>query len=217
MTELQNQIIENAKTYVRDLMKNESSGHDYFHANRVLNTALLLAKEEGADEFTVSLAALLHDADDRKLSPETYQNKDRAAAFLRKNGVEETKIRDILTIIEQVSFKGTDTVAPDTVEGKCVQDADRLDALGAIGIARTFAYGGSRGRQMHDPEVLPKTEMTEEEYRKSDSTSLNHFYEKLFKLKALMNTAAAKRLAAKREDYMKAFVTEFIEEWNGIK
>ena len=217
MTEEQIKIVENAKEYVHNLMKNESSGHDHFHALRVLNTALELAAEECADEFIVSLAALLHDVDDRKLSPETYKNKDKAAAFLRENGIGEARIGEILGIIEEVSFKGTDSTVPSSIEGKCVQDADRIDALGAIGIARTFAYGGSRNRQMYDPGIEPKTDMTEEEYRRSESTSLNHFYEKLFKLKEMMNTASAIRKAEVREKFMKDFVAEFLAEWDGTK
>lgn len=217
LTERQNSIIETAKAYVRDLMENEPSGHDYFHSYRVLNTALRLAKEENADEFTVALAALLHDVDDRKLSPETCQNKDRADAFLSRNGVEEAKRNEILTIIGEVSFKGTDSVRPSSVEGQCVQDADRLDALGAIGIARTFAFGGSRNRRMYDPQIPPKPDMTGEEYSKSESTSLNHFYEKLFKLKEMMNTKSAVSLAQAREEYLRSFVSEFLDEWNGAK
>ncbi len=217
MTGEQQGIIEKAKAFVTELFENESSGHDRFHTFRVLALAEKLAREEGADEFTVSLAALLHDADDRKLSPETYRDKARARDFMRENGVDAKTAEKVLAIIGEVSFRGSDSVTPASIEGKCVQDADRLDALGAIGIARTFAYGGSRGRKLYDPDIPPKTGMTGEQYYKSESTSLNHFHEKLFLLAGMMNTAAAKKLARERESFMKEFAERFLAEWKGEK
>lgn len=165
----------------------------------------------------VQLAALLHDVDDVKLSPETYENKDRAVDFLRKHGVPEETINAICKIIGEVSFRGTDSVTPETTEGKCVQDADRLDALGAVGIARTFAYGGSHNRVIYDPDIKPIVNMNADKYQNHISTSINHFYEKLFLLKDLMNTDTAKKLAEQREDYMKAYISEFLDEWDGIR
>lgn len=215
MTDEQLKIIDSAKSFVTALFENEFSGHDCFHTLRVLSAAEKLAHEEGADVFTVSLAALLHDVDDRKLSSETYRNKERAAGFMQIEGVDRATADNVIAIIDEVSFKGSDSVIPASIEGKCVQDADRLDALGAIGIARTFAYGGSRGRKLYDPAIPPQVGMTGEQYYKSESTSLNHFYEKLFLLSSMMNTESAKKLAREREGFMKAFVAEFLAEWEG--
>lgn len=179
--------------------------------------AVKLAEQEHADLTVVQLAALLHDVDDIKLSPETYENKDRAVAFLREHEMSETMIKAICEIIGEVSFKGMDSTVPATVEGRCVQDADRLDALGAVGIGRAFAYGGSHHRAMHDPGVKPAEHMNGKQYQSHCATTVNHFYEKLFRLKDLMNTETAKRMAEQREAYMKGFLAEFLEEWDGIQ
>ena len=208
-------LTETALAYVKALFAEEYSGHDYYHTMRVYRTARKLAAEEGADPTVTALAALLHDADDRKLSPETYETKANAVGFLRSNGVDEETIRRIVTIIGEVSFRGTDSVTPSTVEGKCVQDADRLDALGAVGIARTFAYGGAHHRPMHDPDVPPQTDMDAARYYSHKASSVNHFYEKLLLLKDMMNTASGKRLAEERDRYMRGFLEEFFAEWEG--
>ena len=179
-------IIDNAINYIEQLFKNEYSGHDYFHTMRVYKLAKTIALEEGANCEIVELAALLHDVDDIKLSPLTSKNKDNARKFLLNNNVKETDIDLICNIIDEVSFKGSDSVIPITLESKCVQDADRLDAIGAIGIARAFAYGGNHNRVMYDPDIKPNLTMNEIEYRNHISTTLNHFYEKLFNLKNLM-------------------------------
>ena len=209
-------IIEKALDYVKKTFENDFSGHDYFHTLRVFNMAMRLAREEGANLEIVGLSALLHDVDDRKLSPETCQNKDNARGFLMSNGVDNETIETICKIIGEISYAGKDSVVPDTIEGKCVQDADRLDAIGAIGIARAFAYGGSHNRYMHNPDIAPKLNMTAEEYHKSNSTTINHFYEKLFNLKDMMNTESAKIIAESREKYMKEFVDIFLQEWDGV-
>ena len=209
-------IIQEAIQFVKNLFQNEYSGHDYFHTMRVYQTATKIAKEEHADLITVQLAALLHDADDIKLSPQTSEHKDRAVGFLKEHGCGEEQIERIRTIIGEVSFRGTDSAVPQTIEGKCVQDADRLDAIGAIGIARAFAYGGSHHRLMYDPDVKPALNMNEEEYRNSQSTTVNHFYEKLFLLKEMMNTPSAKRIAAQREAFMRAYISQFMAEWQGL-
>jgi len=202
-------VIDRALRYVEEIFQSDHSGHDSFHTFRVYKMATNLAFEEHADLQIVQLAALLHDVDDVKLSPETAANKDRARGFLAENQVAQPVIEAICQIIEEISYKGTDSVVPKTLEGKCVQDADRLDAIGAIGIARAFAYGGNHNRVMHDPSIAPKPDMDEAEYRNHVSTTVNHFYEKLFKLTDLINTDAAKRIARERERYMKNYIAEF--------
>ena len=208
-------LIDLAAEYVRAKFENEYSGHDWFHTLRVWRLAARIAEAEGADSESVQLAALLHDVDDRKLSPETYANKDNARRLLTENKVEKAKIDEICRIIGEIAF--SEGRVPATLEGKCVQDADRLDAIGAIGIARAFAYGGNHNRLMHHPDIAPNPNMTKEEYSKSESTTLNHFYEKLFKLTDMMNTETAKAIARERDAYMRGFVDEFLNEWEGIK
>ena len=208
-------IIENAIEYVKQIFANDCSGHDYHHTMRVYRLAVQIAKKENADLLIVQLAALLHDVDDAKLSPETYATKN-AVDFMESNGVDNEIIEAVCKVIEEVSFVGTDSVVPSTIEGKCVQDADRLDAMGAIGIARAFAYGGSKGRKIYDPEIKPLVNMSKEEYRQNqNSTSINHFYEKLLLLKGMMNTDAAKRIAEHRQAVMEAYLEEFMAEWEG--
>ena len=207
-------LIDRALYYVRDKFENEYSGHDYFHTLRVFKMATRIAESEGADVEIVQLAALLHDVDDRKISPETHENLTNARSFMLSNGVDENGIESVCQIIREISF-GANVSAPSTLEGKCVQDADRLDAIGAIGIARAFAYGGNHNRHIYHPDIPPKLNMTKEEYVKSESTTINHFYEKLFRLTAMMNTKTAIRIAEARENYMKEFVAEFMDEWDG--
>ncbi|MBE5948364.1 MAG: HD domain-containing protein [Lachnospiraceae bacterium] len=210
-------IIDNALEYVKEVFETDYSGHDYFHTFRVYKTATNIAIKEKANLEIVQLAALLHDVDDVKLSPETHTNKDKARSFLRINSVEETTMEAICQIIDEISYKGKDSVIPKTLEGKCVQDADRLDAIGAIGIARAFAYGGNHNRVIHNPNINPNLDMDAKEYRNHISTTINHFYEKLFKLKDLMNTDIAKIIAQDRERYMKEYISEFMDEWEGIR
>lgn len=212
---MHNEIIDRAAEYVKEKFENEYSGHDWFHTLRVFRMAKRIAEAEGADIVTVQLAALLHDVDDRKLSPETYENKANARRFLTENKVDDGKTDEICRIIGEISF--SEGRVPSTIEGKCVQDADRLDAIGAVGIARAFAYGGSHNRLMHHPDIAPKTNMTKEEYVNSKSTTVNHFYEKLFKLTDMMNTETAKSIAREREEYMRGFLAEFLDEWEGRK
>ncbi|MGF7109597.1 HD domain-containing protein [Treponema pedis] len=211
---LKPEIIENAKLYIKKIFQDDYSGHDFFHTMRVYRTAAYIAKRENADIYIVKLAALLHDVDDIKLSPDTHADKNRALLFMQSNKVSVKVCKSVLSIIGQVSYTGKDSVIPDTIEGKCVQDADRLDALGAIGIARAFAYGGSRNRQIYNPEIKPRMNMGKNEYQHHISTTVNHFYEKLFYLKDMMNTDTAKHIALQREKYMKNFISEFLTEWN---
>lgn len=195
-------MIEKAIAYAKSVFAGDASGHDFDHTMRVYRMASRIAQEEGADLQVVQLATLLHDVDDRKLSPETYENKDNAVSFLRQNGVGEGEIHTIVEIISQISFSAGNGT-PTTIEGKCVQDADRLDAMGAIGIGRAFAFGGSRGRTMHDPAGEDKT------------STIQHFYDKLLKLKDLMNTPTGRRLAQERDAFMRAFLEQFYAEWDG--
>ncbi len=209
-------MIENTIEYVKRIFAGDSSGHDYHHTMRVYRLAVQIAKKENADLQTVQLAALLHDVDDAKLSPETCATKKNAVDFMESNGVDNQIIKTVCKIIEEVSFAGTDSVVPSTIEGKCVQDADRLDAMGAIGIARAFAYGGSKGRKIYDPEIKPLMNMSKEEYRKNEnSTSINHFYEKLLLLRDMMNTETAKKMAGHRQVIMENYLEEFLAEWEG--
>lgn len=211
-------MIDNTIEYTKGIFSKDSSGHDYYHTIRVYNLATEIAKQENADINIVQLAALLHDVDDIKLSPETYDSKKNAVDFMRTNRVDEKVIDVVCKIIDEVSFAGTDSIVPSTIEGKCVQDADRMDAIGAIGIARTFAYGGSRGRKIYDPDVEPRIGMSKEEYQQNqNSTSINHFYEKLLLLKDMLNTATAKKLAEHRQVVMQDFLKEFMAEWEGEK
>ena len=210
-----NDIIHKAEEYVRSFFASDFSGHDNDHTMRVYRTACRLAEEEGADMEITALAALLHDVDDRKISPETSESKLNAENFLKKNGVPSERCERILQAVKEVSFEGTDSVVPSTMEGKCVQDADRLDALGAVGIGRAFAYGGSHHRRMHDPDEAPVLNMNKEEYRSHVSTTVNHFYEKLFLLKDRMNTRSGRRTAEERDRFMHVFIERFLREWEG--
>ena len=210
-------IIDKGIEFVQWFFEEECSGHDYFHTLRVVKLAKQIAQEENANQDIVVLAALLHDVDDIKLSPKTHAKKENARKFLYENNLDDSTIDLICNIISEVSYKGTESVPSKTLEGRIVQDADRLDAIGAIGIARAFAYGGSRNRVMHNPDEKPNLNMNEQEYRNHVSTTINHFYEKLFNLKNLMNTETAKKIALSREEYMKEFIERFLDEWDGNK
>ena len=192
-------MIHNAMEYARQIFAGDGSGHDFDHTLRVYHMAVRIAGEEGADVEMVALAALLHDVDDHKLSPETCEHKDRAVTFLKSQGVAEQKIHRIVEIISEISFSAGNG-RPSTLEGMCVQDADRLDAIGAIGIGRAFAFGGSRGRRMHDPDGADKT------------ATVEHFYDKLFKLKDLMTTPTGQHLARQRDEFMHSFLEQFYAE-----
>lgn len=197
-------------------MVHENGGQN--ESMRVYRLAMRIAEQENADMLIVQLAALLHDVDDVKLSPETHDTKKNAVRFMKNSGVDDKVIASVCKIIDEVSFVGTDSVVPSTLEGKCVQDADRLDAIGAIGIARTFAYGGSKGRRIHDPDIKPMTNMNKADYNQNhNSTSINHFYEKLLLLKDMMNTETAKKMAMHRQAVMKEYLVEFMAEWEGEK
>lgn len=206
-------ILEKTRDFVKEKMYKEGSGHDWFHVERVCNMAKYLAQKESADMFIVEMTALLHDIDDWKFS-DVY-NTTVTEEFLKSVEVSEEDSNRILNIIKTMSYKGgvVDSTQ-NTIEGMVVQDADRLDALGAIGIARAFAYGGSKNRSMYDPSIKPIDFKSLDEVKNKDNHTINHFYEKLFKLKDLMNTNTAKEIAKKRHKYMENFIEEFYSEWN---
>jgi uncharacterized protein len=208
------QIIKQAFDYIKEIFREDFSGHDYYHSLRVYNNAINIAQKEGGNIFIIKLAALLHDVDDRKLF-DTNDKLVHAHNFLDQYCSDEAVITKICDIIKTVSFHGGDSLVPDSIEGKIVQDADRLDALGAIGIARTFAYGGHKGRPIYDPCEKPLEHMTVSEYANHTSNSINHFYEKLLKLKDLINTQTAKSLAEQRHMFLENYLEEFMSEWNG--
>ncbi len=202
-----------AKEFARNLFQGDSSGHDIYHTLRVHDLARTICSQEGGDEDIVRLAALLHDVDDRKLFGDNgFLNARR---FMDSESISIDDQLYICDIIEQISFKGEDSVRPTTLEGKIVQDADRMDAIGAIGIARAFAYGGSKGRDIYVPGDDPKMGMSEKEYFDNKGSSINHFYEKLLLLKDLMNTESARKMAQARHDYMVGYLDEFMAEWQG--
>ena len=209
-------MLEKTLEYVKEFFKDDYSGHDYCHTLRVYNLSKYIAEFEKCDKKLVYLGALLHDVDDYKLVGDEKEPFHNAKTFLKNLEISDQEIEQICHIISQVSFKGDDTVTPDTIEGKIVQDADRLDAIGAIGISRTFAYGGSHNAPMHIPGMKYAENMSAEEYYKNTGTSINHFYEKLLKLKDLMNTKTAKKMAQHRHEFMQEFLKEFYDEWEGI-
>jgi len=208
-------LLKATENFVKSVLEGDSSGHDWWHIHRVRNLALMIAKSEGADLFVVELAALLHDIDDWKLI-EAGIEEQKTKTWLRICNVEEDVTERICKIIEGVSFKGAGVnTSTNDIECKVLQDADRLDAIGAIGIARTFAYGGSRGRGIYDPEIQPEMHVDFENYKKSNAPTINHFYEKLLLLKDQMQTKMGRTLAEQRHDFMILFLDQFYEEWNG--
>lgn len=210
-------VIQATATWVREQLAGEATGHDWWHTERVWRTARQLAEAEGADTCVVELAALLHDIQDYKFSGDEAASGRAAAAWLRGQAVDGATVDHVVGIIDGLSFKSADQPRLPTVEGRVVQDADRLDALGAIGIARAFAYGGWKGAPLHDPTQPPRLGMSGDEYRAHLGTTVNHFYEKLLLLHDLMNTPTARRLADERHAYMVDFLTCFYAEWDGTR
>ena len=211
-------VIENTIIFVKKQLENAESGHNWFHMERVYNNALLLAKEEKCNLEVVQLAALLHDIADSKFhdGDETVGPKV-ARAFLTSENVSEATINHVVAIIENISFKGGNFEKKFTSkELEIVQDADRLDAIGAVGIARTFNYGGFKNREIYNPEIEPNLKMSKEEYKNSTAPTINHFYEKLLLLKDKMNTESGKKIAQQRHAFMERFLEQFYNEWNGI-
>ena len=215
----QQTLIENTITFVKATLANAEGGHDWFHIERVYNNATHIAKGELVDELVVALGALLHDIADSKFfnGDETVAPK-MATEFLISQNCDSAVIEHVVQIIKNISFKGGNKAQEFTSpELDVVQDADRLDAIGAIGIARTFNYGGFKNRKLYDPEVKPQLDMTVDEYKKSTAPTINHFYEKLLLLKDRMNTKTGKKIAEKRHSYMEGFLEQFYREWEGSK
>lgn len=214
-----NTLVSRVAAHIAARFAEESSGHDWHHINRVWKLAGRIANDEGADQEVVELAALVHDIADWKFhGGDDAIGPRQAEQLLRQEGASEEVICHVVDIVATISFKGAGVrTEMKTLEGKCVQDADRLDALGAIGIARCFAYGGHAGRLMYDPDVPPVLHGTAEAYKAAKGTSLNHFYEKLLLLKDRMNTATGRALAQERHRFMEEFVERFLEEWNGAR
>ncbi|EKT3966071.1 HD domain-containing protein [Flavobacterium psychrophilum] len=210
-------LINKTILFVKQKLENAEGGHDWFHIERVYKNAILIASAEKCNEMVVKLGALLHDIADSKFynGDETVGPK-MAREFLEAENVSEEIISHVIKIIENISFKGGNfnkNFASKELE--IVQDADRLDAIGAIGIARTFNYGGFKNRQLYNPEIVPNLSMNKEEYKNSQSPTLNHFYEKLLLLKDKMNTENGKKIAQERHHYMETFLEQFHFEWNG--
>lgn len=217
-------LVEETIVFVKETLQDAEGGHDWFHIQRVFNNSILIAKTEQVDLLVVSLGALLHDIADAK-----FHNGDEsvgpkmAKAFLASLAVPKKTINHVVNIIDHISYKnalGKSTGKKfNSLELQVVQDADRLDAIGAIGIARAFNYGGFKNRAMHDPAIPPNLKMSKAEYKKSTAPTINHFYEKLLLLKDKMNTQTGKQLAAQRHQYMLDFLEQFYREWDplGIK
>lgn len=209
------QIVFKTKQFVHKKMAGEASGHDWWHVDRVWHLARKIGKQERANLFVVELAALLHDISDWKF----YNNDLRASnqmaeKFLKQLGCDSRIIKRVSEAIEQVSFKGAGEISrPVSLEGQVVQDADKLDAIGAIGIARCLAYGGFAGREIYNPEIKPALHKNFLQYSQSRSPSVNHFYEKLLLLKDRMNTKTARVMAVKRHKYMETYLKIFFQEW----
>lgn len=212
------EIIQKTASYIALEFASESSGHDWFHVDRVRRLALRIGHAEKSDPFITEMAALLHDLDDWKLTGSESHIPVKARKWLIDLEVEEEISASILEVIEEVSFKGADVETPvRSVEAAVVQDADRLDAIGAIGIARTFAYGGHKNRLIYDPATAPVMHDDFQSYQKSTAPTINHFYEKLLLLKDRMNTNTAKLIADQRHRFMENYLVQFFDEWEAKK
>jgi uncharacterized protein len=209
-------VLENSVSFVKEKLIGDNSGHDWNHTERVYKMSIKLAEGEHVCLPIIQLAALLHDVEDWKLKNNQTKDNEIVKNWLTSQNVDNESTKHICNIIEKLSFKGASVPTPmDTLEGKIVQDADRLDAIGAIGIARTFAYGGYKNRIMHKADIKPVIHKDFEEYKQNQSTTINHFYEKLLLLKDLMNTEKAKQIAEVRHKYMNDYLVEFFAEWKG--
>lgn len=216
MSEEQVTVLQAAESFARTVHESDRTGHDWPHIERVVRLADRLANAEGADRFVCVLVALLHDVGDLKLNASKEAGDRKVRAWLDEQPLEDRVRGNVMEILTTLSYNGGNNPPMHTLEGQVVQDADRLDAIGAVGIARTFVYAGSKGHPMHDPELLPRGTMSAVEYRKDrNQTAVNHFYEKLLLLKDKMNTQAGRALAEERHVYMERFLEQFLGEWDG--
>ena len=214
-------IIDTTIAIVKEILKNAEGGHDWFHIERVFKNTLLIAKKENVDTLVVSLAALLHDIADSKFhhGDETIGPK-KAKEFLVNQKVDAATIAHVVKIVQNISYKNSLEITGEKFTSKeleVVQDADRLDAIGAIGIAGCFNYGGFKNRALYNPEILPNLSMTKDAYKNSNGPTINHFYEKLLLLKDKMNTASGKKIATQRHAFMETYLQQFYDEWEGLK
>jgi uncharacterized protein len=213
------EIIDKTISFVQKTLNGAEGGHDWFHTHRVFINSKQIAQGEDSDDLIVSLGALLHDIADAKFHDGDESVGPKVAKeFLESIKVEQDVIEHVIHIIDNISFKNSfdhRLKKFDSKELQIVQDADRLDAIGAIGIARAFNYGGFKNREMYNPKITPNLNLTKEEYKKSATPTINHFYEKLLLLKGKMNTETGKKLAVERHDYMLNFLDRFYKEWNG--
>ena len=207
-------LLPKAREFVQAELSSDPGGHDWWHAKRVSVMARKIAAAEGADPDFCEFVALLHDIPDDKRGVSEEAGMKLLNVWLNDNGLNPETISKVLEIVSTMSFRGGNNVPPKTLEGKIVQDADRLDALGAIGIARAMVYSGHVGQLIHDPGIPVRSTMTKEEYRKGKSTAVNHFHEKLFKLPALLNTEYARKIAQEREQFMRTYLDQLMKEWD---
>lgn len=212
-----NRLIETTEKFVRDRLGTEGTGHDWWHAHRVRNTSRSIFESEGGDPLVIELASLLHDVGDRKVIGREEDDPTIAHDFLREQELGAMAIQSVMNIIEHMSFsKSLDgPVVEKSIELQIVQDADRLDAIGAIGIARAFAFGGSRQRLLYDPDATAQVFTSSDDYKKATGSTFHHFEEKLLHIKDGLNTATARRIAEERDEYMRDFLDQFLHEWDG--
>jgi uncharacterized protein len=217
MTNRDKELVDKTAKFIKKKFENEGSGHDWWHLYRVWQLSKRIAKEEKADSLVTELGALLHDIADFKFHDGDLSAGPRAAReWLQGQGAHEDLVDKVCDIVENVSFKGAaEADKMKSLEGKIVQDADRLDAIGAIGISRVFSYGGHKGKAIHNPDIKPNLNMLFEQYKKGSNSAINHFYEKLLLLKDRMNTEAGKKIAEHRHQYMEGYLKEFYAEWEG--
>jgi uncharacterized protein len=208
-------LIEAISTDVKALFEGEGTGHDFWHIHRVMHNSIYIAEQEGADVEIAQITALLHDVGDHKFHNEKDAPDKMITKILKKYKVSNDFIEEILLNVKEVSYKGADVVTNATsIEAKCVQDADRLDAIGAIGIARAFAFGGNRNRIIYDPNVQPTLHTDFETYKSDKGHTINHFYEKLLLLKDRMQTETGRAMAEDRHQFIESFLEQFYREWD---
>lgn len=208
-------LIGNTERFVRAALEHDRTGHDWWHISRVVQMADKLAEAEGADPFICRMASLVHDVADEKLNESKESGLHKVNEWLTGQPLSVGAREHIMDIIATMSYNGGNNPPMRTLEGQVVQDADRLDAIGAIAIARTFLYAGVKGHPIYDPELAPREKLTPEQYRSSETSAVNHFYEKLLKLKDLMNTESGRRMAENRHQFMSSYLEQFHKEWEG--